>query len=244
LATDYDGTLAESGHVAEETLVALRQLRESGRKLVLVTGRQYAELLTVFSEVDLFDAIVAENGGVIWWPAEQREDILGEPFPPLLLEELVARGVAPYSVGRVIFAGWRPQESIMLEAIQRHGTGHQIIFNKQAVMLLPSGINKATGLTKVLNRWKISPQQVVGIGDAENDHAFLEICGVAAAVSNAVPALQERCDLVTTGARGAGVRELIARLLADDLQSLGARRSLRSLVERSVIHESATRSES
>jgi len=40
LATDYDGTIAEDGVVAEATLEALRELKQSGRKLLLVTGRQ------------------------------------------------------------------------------------------------------------------------------------------------------------------------------------------------------------
>ena len=47
---------------------------------------------------------------------------------------------------------------------------------------------------------------------AENDHS-LEICAVSAAVSNAVPSLKERAQVVTVGARGAGVAEFISRLL-------------------------------
>jgi HAD superfamily hydrolase (TIGR01484 family) len=39
LATDYDGTLATDGRVHDETLTALKHLRASGRKLILVTGR-------------------------------------------------------------------------------------------------------------------------------------------------------------------------------------------------------------
>jgi energy-coupling factor transporter ATP-binding protein EcfA2 len=66
----------------------------------------------------------------------------------------------------------------------------------------------------------LSAHETVGVGDAENDHAFLTLCEVAAAVSNALPALKERCDLVLDGDHGAGVEELIDRLLADDLASL------------------------
>ncbi len=40
LATDYDGTLAEDGVVAKTTLDALRLFKQSGRKLILVTGRE------------------------------------------------------------------------------------------------------------------------------------------------------------------------------------------------------------
>ena len=224
LATDYDGTLAHDSHVQDETLAALRRLKDSGRKLILVTGRELPELESVFPESGMCDAIVAENGGLLWWPQERREEVLGEPVPAAFLEEMVRRGVHPFSVGKVIFATWRPNESVILEAIGTLGIEYQIVFNKRAVMVLPSGVNKATGLKRALQRMQISPQQVVGIGDAENDHAFLESCAVAAAVANALPVLKEGCDLVMTRADGGGVIELIERLLADDLQGLGVRR--------------------
>ena len=63
LATDYDGTLAEDGHVTDVTLDALHRLRASGRKLLLVTGRELPELQNAFPELAVFDCVVAENGG-------------------------------------------------------------------------------------------------------------------------------------------------------------------------------------
>jgi len=64
---------------------------------------------------------------------------------------------------------------------------------------------------------------VVGVGDAENDHAFLECCAVAAVVANALPALKERADIVLERDHGLGVIDLIHRLVADDLRALGPR---------------------
>ena len=61
LATDYDGTLATEGEVGQETVAALRRLLASGRRLLLVTGRQLDELLGIFSQVELFERVVAEN---------------------------------------------------------------------------------------------------------------------------------------------------------------------------------------
>jgi len=236
LATDYDGTLAHDSHVDEETLAALGRLKRSGRKIILVTGRELPELESVFPQFRLCDAIVAENGGLLWWPGESEggpcgEEVLGEPVPPTFLKEVATRGVQPYSVGKVIFATWRPHETAVLEIIQSLGIEYHIIFNKRAVMVLPSGVNKATGLKRVLKRLNISPHHVVGVGDAENDHAFLESCAVAAAVANALPALQERCDLVMQRDHGGGVVELIDRMLADDLQGLGIRRPRKELAQ-------------
>jgi hydroxymethylpyrimidine pyrophosphatase-like HAD family hydrolase len=230
LATDYDGTLALNGHVSKLTLDSLTRLKQSGRKLILVTGRPLADLRAAFPQLDLCDAVVVENGALLYWPAENREEVLHEPPPAEFVAELVRRGVEPCSVGRVIVASWRPHEKTILEVIQAMGLEHHIIFNKRAVMVLPSGMNKASGLASVLPRLALLPRQVVAVGDAENDHALLEMCGVAVAVANALPALKEKSDLVTVGDHGAGVSELIERLLADDLASLGPRRPRKDFI--------------
>jgi hydroxymethylpyrimidine pyrophosphatase-like HAD family hydrolase len=230
LASDYDGTLAHDSHVSEEALAAIGRLKASGRKLVLVTGREMPELESVFPGYKLCDAIVAENGALLVWPGEGREEVLGEPPPETFITEIVHRGVKPFSVGKVIFATWRPHETTVLDVIQSLGIEYQIVFNKRAVMVLPSGINKATGLARALAQMKISPANVVGVGDAENDHAFLESCAVAAAVDNALATLKERCDIVLTRDHGGGVIDLIDRVLGDDLASLGLRRPRKELV--------------
>jgi hydroxymethylpyrimidine pyrophosphatase-like HAD family hydrolase len=236
VASDYDGTLAQDGHVSRVTLAAIERLHASGRKFILVTGREIPDLIATFPMIDVCEVVVAENGGLLYWPAERREEILGDPPPAQFISEMTRLGVGPFSVGRVIFATWRPHEVVVLETIQRLGIGYQIIFNKRAVMVLPSGINKATGLAKALKRLKISPNQVAAVGDAENDFVFLDECSIAVAVENALPSLKERCDLVTAGDHGRGVIELIDQILADDLQSLGMRRPRKETVARSVTH--------
>ena len=65
LATDYDGTLAKDGRVDDSTVEALMNLKQSGRKLVLVTGRQLPDLACCFSGLDIFDRVVAENGACL-----------------------------------------------------------------------------------------------------------------------------------------------------------------------------------
>jgi hypothetical protein len=123
------------------------------------------------------------------------------------------------SVGRVIIATWEPWETLVLETIKDHGLELQVIFNKGAVMILPAGVNKASGLLAALKKMGLSPHNAVGIGDAENDHALLALCECGVATANALPTLKEAADFVTTGERGAGVTELIQGLLKDDLAS-------------------------
>lgn len=220
LAADYDGTLATDGRVDPPTIEALRRLKESGRKLVMVTGRELDELLDILPEIDLFDRVVAENGALLYRPADKEEVPLGEPPPAEFVDRLKARGVGPISVGRVIVATWEPHETAVLEVVRDMALELQVIFNKGAVMILPSGVNKATGLEVAMRDLGLSAHNVVGVGDAENDHAFLAASECAVAVSNALGALKERADWTTTGDHGRGVVQLIEQLLEDDLAAL------------------------
>ena len=220
LATDYDGTLASDGWVDEETIVALERLRDSGRKLILVTGRHLDDLLNVFPQVHLFERIVVENGALLYRPRSREEKLLGEPPPEEFIKALQERGVDSLAVGRAIVATWHPHESTVLEVIRNLGLERQVIFNKDAVMVLPSGVNKASGLSAALSELGLSAHNTVGIGDAENDHSLLDFCECGVAVANALPMLKERADFVTKGARGAGVIELIDKLIASDLEEL------------------------
>jgi hydroxymethylpyrimidine pyrophosphatase-like HAD family hydrolase len=222
LACDYDGTIAHHGVVEAETLAALEDLRRSGRRLVLVTGRELEDLFDVFQRVDIFDRVVAENGAVLYDPAGRELTVLASPPPPELVRFLEEREIEPLSVGHVIIATWEPHQALALEAVRQLGLEIQVIFNKGAVMLLPSGVNKRSGLAAALESLDLSAHNAVGVGDAENDHAFLECCELSVAVANAVPALKDTADLVTEGERGAGVAELARRLLECDLEDVDA----------------------
>ncbi|HTM46153.1 MAG TPA: HAD hydrolase family protein, partial [Polyangiaceae bacterium] len=156
LATDFDGTLAEHEAVSEGTLRVLRRVRDSGRRLVLVTGRELPDLLRVFPQYDLFHRIVAENGALVFNPESREEKLLGAPPPARFLQALRDRHVNPISSGKVIVATWAPHQTTVLNTILELGLELQVIFNKGAVMVLPSGINKASGLRKALNDLGIS----------------------------------------------------------------------------------------
>ncbi len=221
LASDYDGTLAEHGRATPSVLEALERVKKSGRKLILVTGRELSDLMAVFPEAELFHLIVAENGATLYEPATKKEETLAPEPNADLVAYLQREKLEPLSVGRSIVATWEPNETVVLRAIRELGLELQITFNKGAVMILPAGINKASGLNAAMERLGLSRHNVVGIGDAENDHAFLQLCGCSVAVENALPSVKEKADYVTKAANGTGLRELCESLNDTDLTGLG-----------------------
>ena len=217
LACDYDETLASQGKVAPPAWQALLQLKESGGKIILVTGRQLGDLLEVCPETRLFDFIVAENGALLYRPATRQMQSLAEPPAEGFVKELRERGVQPLTAGRVIVATVQQHYQSVSQVIAEMGLDLEIIFNRDSLMVLPTGLNKATGLKLVLEELQVPADSVVGVGDAENDAAFLEMCGFSAAVANAIPSIREMADMVTSHDHSAGVVEVINKVIAGDL---------------------------
>ena len=228
-ALDFDGTIAHDSHVPAHVVAGLRRLKESGRQMLLVTGRELPELLAIFPEITLFDRVVAENGALLYHPATCESRDLGDPPPPELVALLRARDV-PISVGDSIIATVEPYETAVLAAIRELGLERPVIFNKGAVMILPPGINKASGLAAALHELGLSARNIVAVGDAENDHALLDAAEYSVAVDNAIPTLKAAADRVTAQPGGDGVLEIIADLLDSDLAKTPPARQRRALV--------------
>jgi HAD superfamily hydrolase (TIGR01484 family) len=218
VATDYDNTLASEGRISAASRAALQRLRASGRSAILVTGRRLEDVLRVCECGDLFDCIVAENGGLVYEPRSKDITLLGEAPPEQFVAALRRRGVAPLELGRIIVATHAPQQANVIEAIRELGLELQVIFNLSALMILPPGINKAAGLKLALRKLGMSPHETVAVGDAENDHSFLALAECPVAVANAIDSIKSIAALVTRAEAGNGVVELIDQLIANDLE--------------------------
>jgi HAD superfamily hydrolase (TIGR01484 family) len=220
LATDYDNTLASDGRLSGAARAALERLRASGRRAILVTGRRLEDVLRACECGELFDCIVAENGAVVFEPRSKDLALLGEPPPEAFVAALRRRGVTPLEVGKVIVATHAPQHAAVVETIRELGLELQVIFNLNAVMVLPAGVNKGAGLKLALRKLDMSPHETVAVGDAENDHSLLTLAECPVAVANAIDSIKSIAALVTRGEAGTGVVELIDKLIANDLKDV------------------------
>jgi len=220
LAVDYDGTAASEDHLSDAATRALERLPASGRRAVLLTGRRLVELFALCPQLRLFDLVVAENGAVLYDPRRREETLLATPPPERFIQQLRARGVEPLEVGKVVVVAHERHRIIIHETIRELGLELQVIYNRSSVMVLPPGVNKASGLAVALRRLGLSRHEAIGIGDAENDYSFIRYCECGAAVANAVDSLKESADLVTQSPNGRGVAELVDELIKNDLKRL------------------------
>ncbi|MGV2828780.1 HAD family hydrolase [Myxosarcina sp. GI1(2024)] len=214
LASDYDGTLATDGIVDRATVDALLELKQLKIKLILATGRRIPSLSQVFDHLGIFDLVVAENGALIYHPQTDKSQLLCPPVSLELCDRLRQQGVSKLATGEAIIGTWEDDRPVIERTLRELDLPLQIIPNKRALMILPTGVNKASGIKTALEQLGLSPADVVGVGDAENDLDLLDLCGLGVAVGNALPEVKARAGFVTQGSRGSGVQELIAEWIA------------------------------
>ncbi|HYG22516.1 MAG TPA: HAD-IIB family hydrolase [Verrucomicrobiae bacterium] len=171
------------------------------------------DLFNVCPFTGIFDLLVVENGALLYNPVTREKRLLAPEPPKDFVDYLRLKAVSPLSVGGTIVATQEIFHTVVLEAIEKLGIKWKVVLNKGALMVLPHDVDKTTGLTAALKELNISAADTVAVGDAENDHAFLAFCGYSAAVANALDFLKKQVHYVTTASHGAGVEELIDKLL-------------------------------
>ena len=214
IALDFDGTIAQHDVLDAEVRTAISELRARGIVIILVTGRTLSDLRRVCGDLHFVDAVVAENGGCIEFPATGYSITLTSPPPPALLEELRSAGVAHAAGESVVEADSADAERI-LDILRRLELPMTLAFNRSRVMVVPQAVSKATGLQRALVILRLSAHNVVGVGDAENDHELLRVCEVGVAVEWGSAALKAAADYVLPGdgppAVAGWIRELLSR---------------------------------
>ncbi len=217
LAAGFDGTLAHNGRYDDRCVEALKALAVTGRKLILVTARELRELLEIFPPARVFDYIVAENGAVMHQPASRESEILAQAPSEILLQELERRRIAPLNVGSSIITTSLANESEVRDAIHKLHLDCQLVANDGSLIVLPAGVNKASGVREALRQLGVSAHNLVVIGDAQNDLALFHLAEHSVAVQNADESLKQCADRTTSSAYCDGFLELARDLMDGDL---------------------------
>jgi hydroxymethylpyrimidine pyrophosphatase-like HAD family hydrolase len=226
VAIDYDGTIAVEGAMNPLVREAIGHVRLHGIAVILVTGRRIAELRKVVGDLDCFNAIVAENGAVLYFPESQRATVIGHAPSTRFVEGLNQLGI-DFAVGDSVVETDATNAVGVLQLIHALELPLMLAFNRSRLMILPPGVAKSTGLARVLSAMRLSIHNTIGIGDAENDHDLLDACEVGVAVEWGSPALRVVADEIIAGSDPSAVATYLrglTRQLRLSASQMGRRR--------------------
>lgn len=213
IATDLDGTIALNDKVDSKTWNVLEQAKKAGFKVILVTGRRLNDITQIGPFDDLCEAIVAEDGAAIFFPATNSVILpFGQVAPEVILELQSLQ--IPFEKGMAIASTWIPHDQAIAKVLATTGYAAHMEFNKGAVMIMPPGATKGSGLSIAVRELGYSIHNVVSFGDAENDRSLFDQSELSVAVSNATQSIKELADISLSESNGQGVRNFIQKLMA------------------------------
>ena len=70
-------------------------------------------------------------------------------------------------------------------------------WHELAIDIIPAEGGKQNGIRKMLEYYAIRPEEIMAIGDGENDLDMMEFAGISVAMGNAVPSVKAAADYVT-----------------------------------------------
>jgi hydroxymethylpyrimidine pyrophosphatase-like HAD family hydrolase len=226
IALDYDGTIATGNVLDPSVREAIAAARTRGLTVLLVTGRILSELRRVAGDLHFVDGVVAENGAIVQFPDTGHTSRTALPVPPALLVALAGRGIR-YHAGECLVDADANDASDILRVIRELELPHVLLFNRSRVMVLSQGVSKATGVHTALDMLRLSPRNMVAVGDAENDHELLRLAEVGAAVEWGSASLRDAADACVAGDGPPAVADYIHRLAASmTMPAAKARRRL------------------
>lgn len=205
LALDFDRTLTDEAlNLSPRVLDALRQARRAGGKVLIVSGR---DLPFLEREVgDAADLYVGENGCLVLRPGEAPiATCEGHPG----FREALADASFEVDHQRILASADVEHEAELRALLAAAKVEADLIRNKDRVMVLPPGVDKAAGLLSALRILDVEPRRCAAAGDGENDLVMLKAVGYGIAVRNAVPELKRVARHVTGKPGGEGVADWV-----------------------------------
>lgn len=207
IATDLDRTLTDSRlRPVPAALRQLRAMRAAGAFLVLVTGRTMPELRGGRRFLSRFDAAVLEGGAVIG-DADTLAPVRKRSLASVV-RWLQQEGV-PHVAGLAsVSMAWRDRK-VLVRAPQRDRLC--LARNRERLDVTWRGVDKGTGLQRILRSSGFSARHVLAFGDGENDIAMFRRVAWGVAVANAAPALKKCAAETAEGYGGFGVARFLSQ---------------------------------
>ncbi|MEM0129189.1 MAG: phosphoglycolate phosphatase [Thermoplasmata archaeon] len=213
VVADVDGTLTDSRRRLDpEAVRAVQGLTDRGIPVLLATGNVLPVALALQRALGLATPVVAENGGILYWPGTSRIERLADPaVPRACYRRLLRRGIP---VRRLFTDRWRESEvaldtSVPIERIRAALEGVPVAVEGTgfAIHLMEPGAGKHPALRRALRPLGLTLRDCLVLGDGDNDVAMLRAAGRSVSFPNGSPLARAAADHVTRADAAAGFLE-------------------------------------
>jgi phosphoglycolate phosphatase (TIGR01487 family) len=216
IAMDVDGTITDSSRkICINAIKAINQAEEKGIPVIIVTGNILCATKMLAIMLGTTGGLVSENGGVIEFRKEKK--ILGkikkceEAFQylktkhPIHKVEFSDQRISEVAIERTI------KEEVVKDVLKDFDV--EIYDTKFAIHLTDPTVDKGSSLVKLASCMDVKTEEIMAIGDSENDIEFLQVVGLKVAVNNADEELKEIADYVTSKSYGDGFQEAVEKFI-------------------------------
>ena len=226
IAVDIDGTITDDTRkICISAIEALRKAEKAGIPTIIVTGNvvNYAYATEVL--IGCSGGIVCENGGVVFKEGENNnavETLVERDFVTSAEEHLKEKLGDKFEKHASHDNMYRLTETVFYKTLAREELEDALKDFKylDELELYDSGfalhvtdkrVNKGTSLRYLCERNEINMENVMAIGDSQNDEDFLREVGYKIAVGNADDKLKEISTYACEKRFGDGVAEAIEK---------------------------------
>lgn len=226
IAVDIDGTITDDKRrICISAIEALRKAESKGIPTIIVTGNvvNYAYATEVL--IGCSGGLVGENGGIVFKEGENNnavEILVDRDFVTSAENHLKEKLGDDFEKHASHDNMYRLTETVFYKTLKREKLEDalsdfkyldelEIYDSGFALHVTDKRVNKGTSLRYLCERNGINMENVMAIGDSENDEDFLREVGYRIAVGNAEDKLKEISTYVCENNFGDGVAEAIEK---------------------------------
>ncbi len=226
IAVDIDGTITDDKRkICISAIESLREAEKNGIPTIIVTGNvvNYAYAAEVL--IGCSGGLVAENGGMIFKEGYNNnavEILVNREYIENADVHLKEKLGDNYTKHASHDNNYRATEIVFYKTIAReviedalndyeHVDDLEIYDSGFALHVTDKRINKGISLRRLCEQNGINMENVMAIGDSENDQDFLKEAGLKIAVGNADDSLKEISTYACENNFGDGVKEAIEK---------------------------------
>ena len=226
IITDVDGTITDRRRrINTRAIETIRTLVDAGIEVVLASGNTVCFMDGLCKMVGTDGTIIGENGGVyrrrfggiLQIPGDRAACL--EAFD-ILRDHFAAKGIglellsAQYRFADVAFAREIDPDEARAVIRDRH-LPIRVLDTGFALHLQAPGVSKETAMRKLAGDMGLLPDDILAIGDSENDIEMLKAAGIGVAVANAAAPTRAAADWVSGSAYGDGFVEAVKKYYPD-----------------------------